>query len=67
MTQAPTALGFWTTRDSGPHARLRNTVKKLTRVDLYPTDAVATAFMAGLSKGDPIAERFVAETSHQRD
>ncbi len=35
-----------------------------TGVDLLPSDEVATAFKAGLSLGDPVAERFVAETYH---
>jgi hypothetical protein len=39
-------------------------VLRLTGIDLFPTGAVAAAFKAGLSAGDPIAERFVAETYH---
>ena len=31
---------------------------------LYPSDDVAQAFIAGLDEGDPVAERFVAETYH---
>lgn len=31
---------------------------------LYPSDAVAQAFVGGLDEGDPVAERFVAETYH---
>lgn len=31
---------------------------------LYPSDAVAKAFIDGLDEGDPVAERFVAETYH---
>ena len=31
---------------------------------LYPSDAVAQAFVDGLDEGDPVAERFVAETYH---
>lgn len=31
---------------------------------LYPSDAIAQAFIDGLSEGDPVAEQFVAETYH---
>ncbi len=37
---------------------------RLTGVDLFPSEEVATAFKVGLTEGDPIAERFVAETYH---
>lgn len=37
---------------------------RLTGVDLFPSDDIAAAFKAGLSAGDPVAERFVAETYH---
>lgn len=33
-------------------------------IDLFPTDEIAAAFTAGLTEGDPVAERFVAETYH---
>ena len=46
------------------HARLRDRVLRLTGVDLFPSDEVAAAFKSGLCEGDPIAERFVAETYH---
>lgn len=46
------------------HARLRNRVLRYTGIDLFPTDAVAVAFKIGLTEGDPVAERFVAETYH---
>lgn len=39
-------------------------MRRLTGIDLFPTDDVAAAFKAGLTEGDPIAERFVAETYH---
>jgi hypothetical protein len=39
-------------------------VKRLTTVDLFPSDAIAHAFIDGLTTGDPVAERFVAETYH---
>lgn len=37
---------------------------RLTGVDLFPSDQIAAAFKAGLTEGDSIAERFVAETYH---
>jgi hypothetical protein len=43
---------------------LHNLVKRVIGVDLLPADDVARAFIAGLNEGDPIAERFVAETYH---
>ncbi len=46
------------------HSRLRDRVLRLTGVDLFPTNAVAESFRAGLTQGDPVAERFVAETYH---
>lgn len=36
----------------------------MTGVDLFPSGRVADAFRTGLTAGDPIAERFVAETYH---
>lgn len=50
--------------ESPRRARLRKTVRRTTGVDLFPSDDIAAAFVAGLSEGDPIAERFVAETYH---
>lgn len=59
---APTAFRY---PDVGPRrARLRIAVRRLTGVDPYPCDAVARAFIDGLTEGDPVAERFVAETYH---
>ena len=46
------------------HTRFRNRVKRLTGFDVFPPDDVAAAFAAGLTHGDPVAERFVAETYH---
>jgi hypothetical protein len=60
--EAPTSFGYWRTRESGRHAGVRSAVKRATGVDLFPSDDVARAFIAGLSEGDPVAERFVAET-----
>ena len=48
----------------GRRARLRNLVKRVTGFDLYPSAAIQQAFVAGLNEGDPVAERFVAETYH---
>lgn len=60
----PTAFRYPAARSGTPHARLRNRVLRLTGVDLFPSDGVAAAFTTGLYEGDPIAERFVAETYH---
>lgn len=49
---------------TGRRAQLRNAVKRLAHIDLLPSDATAQAFIAGLNEGDPVAERFVAETYH---
>ena len=49
---------------SPAHRRLRDRVKRATRIDLFPTPAVQEAFLAGHTAGDPTAERFVAETYH---
>ncbi|MGB6124824.1 MAG: oxygenase MpaB family protein [Gordonia sp. (in: high G+C Gram-positive bacteria)] len=46
------------------HQRLRDRVKRATRVELFPTDDVRAAFQAGQTAGDPTAEAFVAETYH---
>lgn len=43
---------------------MRDRVLRLTGVDLFPSDRIAAAFKTGLTAGDPIAERFVAETYH---
>ncbi|MCV7170779.1 DUF2236 domain-containing protein [Mycobacterium manitobense] len=48
----------------GGRLRLRNRVRRLTGFDLLPPDATADRFIAGLDEGDPVAERFVAETYH---
>lgn len=62
--EVPTAFRYPAARAGTSHARLRDRTLRLTGIDLFPTDAVAAAFKAGLSAGDPIAERFVAETYH---
>ncbi len=64
LDEVPTAFRYPAAKSGTSHARLRGRVLRLTGVDLFPTDSVAAAFKAGLSAGDPIAERFVAETYH---
>ncbi|WNG92493.1 oxygenase MpaB family protein [Mycobacterium sp. ITM-2016-00318] len=59
---APTAFRY--PNAGGRRVRLRALVKRLSGVDLLPSDAVAQAFIDGLNDGDPVAERFVAETYH---
>lgn len=61
---APTAFRYAAARTHRAHARLAARVKRLTGIDLFPSDRVADAFIAGLTEGDPVAERFVAETYH---
>lgn len=46
------------------HARTARAFRRLTGRSLWPTDEVARAFVDGLNRGDPVAERFVAETYH---
>lgn len=59
---APTAFRY---PDVGPRrARLRSAIRRLTGVDPFPSDGVARAFIDGLTEGDPVAERFVAQTYH---
>lgn len=50
--------------DSGPHARIRRQIKRLTGFDLLPDDSVVARYGELLSEGDPVAERFVAATYH---
>lgn len=64
MTAIPQAFRYPAARRGTPHARLRDRVLRLTGFDLFPADEVAAAFKSGLTDGDPIAERFVAETYH---
>jgi hypothetical protein len=59
--RAPTAFRY---PPSGRRVRLQTLVRKATGVDIFPPDDVAAAFIAGLTEGDPVAERFVAETYH---
>lgn len=49
---------------SGRRARLQKLAKRLIGVDPLPSDDVAQEFIDGLNVGDPVAERFVAETYH---
>lgn len=64
MPGVPTAFRYPEAKTGTGHARLRNRVRRVTGVDLFPSDEVAAAFKTGLTEGDPIAERFVAETYH---
>lgn len=61
---APTAFRYPMAEADGGHTRLARRVKRLTGIDLFPSDEVAGKFIAGLTEGDPVAERFVAETYH---
>lgn len=61
---APSAFRYPAARSGTRHARLRDRVLRLTGIDLFPSDQVAAAFTSGLTEGDPVAERFVAETYH---
>ncbi|WP_420041199.1 oxygenase MpaB family protein [Gordonia sp. MP11Mi] len=49
---------------SPQHKRVRDVVRRVTRFDLLPRDEVMAEFDRGHSAGDPVAERFVAETYH---
>lgn len=49
---------------SPAHQRLRDRVKRFTRVDLLPAPDVQAAFIRDHDAGDPVAERFVAQTYH---
>ncbi|GED97779.1 oxygenase MpaB family protein [Gordonia crocea] len=49
---------------SPAHQRLRDRVARFTGVDLLPEDAVQRVFARDHTRGDPVAERFVAETYH---
>lgn len=60
----PTAFNYPITDPRSIHARIHAAVKRMTGVDLLPSDEVAALFMDGLYDGDPIAERFVQETFH---
>ncbi|WP_018178159.1 oxygenase MpaB family protein [Jongsikchunia kroppenstedtii] len=46
------------------HRRLAGRVKKLTRFDLLPPQPIQDAYLRGHTAGDPVAERFVADTYH---
>jgi hypothetical protein len=64
LQTVPKAFRYPAARTGTSHARLRHAVLRLTGIDLFPADEIAAAFKAGLCEGDPIAERFVAETYH---
>ena len=58
----PSAFRWPQAREVGPHARIRNMLKKTTGVDLFPSDEVVDGYAQLLTAGDPVAERFVDET-----
>ena len=58
----PSAFRWPQARDAGPHARIRNVIKKTTGVDLFPSDEIVDGYAQLLTAGDPVAERFVDET-----
>ncbi|MGV1088334.1 MAG: oxygenase MpaB family protein [Mycobacterium sp.] len=60
----PSAFRYPEAKTGSGHARLRERVLRHSGIDLFPSDEVAAAFKAGLTHGDPVAERFVAETYH---
>jgi len=64
VAAVPAAFRYPEARTGTGHARIRDRVLRLSGVDLFPTDDVAAAFISGLTEGDPVAERFVAETYH---
>ncbi|GAA3954402.1 oxygenase MpaB family protein [Gordonia caeni] len=49
---------------SPTHQRLRDRVQRITGFDLLPRPTVAAQFGVGHTAGDPVAERFVAQTYH---
>ncbi len=60
----PAAFRYPWVRAGSSRWRIRDRLLRLTGVDLFPADDIATAFKVGLTAGDPVAERFVAETYH---
>lgn len=64
IPETPRAFRYPEARTGTGRARLRDRVLRLTGVDMFPSDEIAAAFKSGLSAGDPVAERFVAETYH---
>lgn len=59
---APSAFKWPEARDTGAHARIRNTLKRVTGFDLFPGPEFVDNYTRLLTTGDPVAERFVAET-----
>lgn len=64
MPTGPRSFRFPDAANRTPHARIRDRVLAVTGVDLFPSADIAAAFKAGLTEGDPVAERYVAETYH---
>jgi hypothetical protein len=59
---APSAFRWPEARSTGAHAKIRNTLKRATGIDLFPSTDVVEGYAQLLTTGDPVAERFVAET-----
>ncbi|MGW4371055.1 oxygenase MpaB family protein [Nocardia takedensis] len=57
----PTSFRYWEQRERPAIRRLDRLARKVLRDGLFPSDEVARAFTADLHRGDPVAERFVAE------
>jgi hypothetical protein len=60
----PTSFRYPVAREGTGHHRVARLFERFTRMDLWPSDTTARAFIDGLNRGDPVAERFVAETYH---
>jgi hypothetical protein len=63
VSAIPSAFTYFENRDGGRRGNLFSVLRRLG-LDLLPSDDVARRYAEGLSAGDPIAERFVAETFH---
>ena len=61
---APSSFRYPAAREGTPHERGSRLFRRATGKELWPSDLVASAFADGLNHGDPVAERFVAETYH---
>ncbi|MGL4305444.1 MAG: oxygenase MpaB family protein [Mycobacteriaceae bacterium] len=62
--QCPTAFKYWESLGTERIQQIRKRVKRITGIELFPKDEQAAAFCKDLFAGDPVAERFVAETFH---
>lgn len=59
--RSPTAFRYWEARHSPRARRAERLLRGLTGAELFPSDDKARAFIADLYRGDPLAERYVAE------